>query len=187
MNSKLQIISGKFHGKKLNLPSDARPTQNRAREGLFNMLASGILEADANYFIWDVFAGSGAIGIEFLSRYPNVSVLFSDVSEDSIKTVRKNLAELGVGKAATTEHKNALDLIQKYGSKADFVFLDPPYDKADLGKQFLEKFIQKAKKDVFVLWEQENSNFIAPSEKWNVIKDKTYGRARFLLMQLKNE
>ena len=90
MNSKLQIISGRFHGRKLFLSKDARPTQNRSRAALFNMLASGILEADRKYIVWDAFAGSGALGLEFLSRYPHSEVLFTDVSDESINTIRKN-------------------------------------------------------------------------------------------------
>lgn len=187
MNSKLQIISGKFHGRKLTLPPDARPTQNRARESIFNMLASGILVPDEKYFFWDAFAGSGAIGIEFLSRYQNAKVLFSDLSDSSIKTIKKNLSDLKINSVAKTEQKDAIKLIETYGKDVDFVFVDPPYDQYNQGKIFIDTLAKVAKNGVYVLWEQEKSNFIAPSEKWEVIKDKTYGRARFLLLQLKSK
>ena len=58
MKSNLQIISGKYRGKKLNLPLDARPTQNMARGALFNML-NGIIDTTKSVAVWDVFAGSG--------------------------------------------------------------------------------------------------------------------------------
>ena len=81
MNSKLQIISGKFRGRKLYLPPNARPTQQRARAALFNMLASGVVGTDGCINVWDAFAGSGAFGIEFISRYPNAKVVFTDVAK----------------------------------------------------------------------------------------------------------
>lgn len=187
MNSKLQIISGRFHGRKLNLSADARPTQNRAREALFNMLASGILEPAKKYHVWDVFAGSGALGIEFLSRYPNSEVLFTDISEISIKTIRKNLSELKIGTEAKVEKIDALSAVSKSADKIDVVFVDAPYDFADLGQKFIELFSKKAKSGAIVIWEQENSNFVEPGDEWVVLKDKTYGRARFLILQLENK
>ena len=77
MDSKLQIISGKFRGKKLNLPPNARPTQNMARGALFNML-NGILDVSKTFNVWDVFSGSGAFGLECLSRYDNADIIFTD-------------------------------------------------------------------------------------------------------------
>ena len=57
MDSKLQIISGAYRGRKLRLPPNARPTQNRARIALFNMLESGIVDFNQNLSVWDAFAG----------------------------------------------------------------------------------------------------------------------------------
>lgn len=187
MNSKLQIISGKFRGRKLRLSDDARPTQNRAREALFNMLSAGILEPDKKYSAWDVFAGSGALGIEFLSRYINSDVLFTDISDISINTIKKNLADLEVGSFAVVEKGDAISLIPKHAKNKNVFFLDPPYDKSYLGKDFLEKIEKIGKNGLIVIWEQEVSNFVYPSEKWAVLRDKTYGRARFLILQLKNK
>ena len=95
MDSKLQIISGKHRGRKLRLPPDARPTQNRARIALFNMLESGIVDLSEPLSVWDAFAGSGAFGLECLSRYSDLNVIFTDVSPTSLKTVRDNLNVLG--------------------------------------------------------------------------------------------
>lgn len=184
MNSKLQIISGRFHGRKLNLSADARPTQNRAREALFNMLASGILEPAEKYNVWDVFAGSGALGIEFLSRYPNSEVLFTDISEISIKTIRKNLSELKIGTEANVEKIDALSAVSKSADKIDVAFVDAPYSLTELGQKFLELFSKKAKIGAIVIWEQENSSFVEPGDEWVVLRNKIYGRARFLILQL---
>ena len=63
MDSKLQIISGEFRGRKLKLPDGARPTQNLARGAIFNMLAEILLEPYTELHVWAAFAGSGALGI----------------------------------------------------------------------------------------------------------------------------
>ena len=184
MDSKLQIISGAFRGRKLKLPPMARPTQNRARIALFNMLESGILDFDGEFVVWDAFAGSGAFGLECVSRYPDARVLFTDVAPTSVKTVRDNLATLSVGARATVVQIDAVGAVAKYGANADLIFLDPPYTDADLGRSFVVRLARVAKSGTILIWEQEVGNLTEPDEKiWNVLRDKTYGRARFLILQ----
>lgn len=187
MNSKLQIISGRFHGRKLFLSKDARPTQNRSRAALFNMLASGILEADRKYIVWDAFAGSGALGLEFLSRYPHSEVLFTDVSDESMNTIRKNLSELKLGQEARIEKADALIKVKEISTDTDVVFVDAPYANAEMGGVLIDSLSKKLKDGALVIWEQEASNFALPVGNWVVLRDKTYGRARFLILQLKNK
>lgn len=187
MNSKLQIISGRFHGRKLYLSDDARPTQNRARAALFNVLTSGILEADGCYKVWDVFAGSGALGIEFLSRYPNSRVLFTDLSDKSVNAIRKNLSLLKIGNEARVINADGLNLVNKYAPEIDVAFVDAPYANSDVGVRFIESFANVAKKGSVIVWEQESTRFVSPTDNWTVLRDKTYGRARFLVLQLVNK
>src|SRR5574344_993888 len=87
MDSNLQIISGKWRGKKLHLPLNARPTQNKARIALFNMLGN-----ISPHIVWDAFAGSGEFGLEWLSRAQNSKAIFTDTNAESIKTIKRNLA-----------------------------------------------------------------------------------------------
>lgn len=184
MDSKLQIISGQYRGRKLRLPPNARPTQNRARIALFNMLESGIIDADSDIHVWDAFAGSGAFGIECLSRYTNANVVFTDVAPTSIKTVRDNLATLEIGARASVVQMDAIGAIGRFGADADLVFLDPPYADADLGVAFVHKLERVAKSGMILIWEQENGHECVPnSGAWNILRDKTYGRARFLILQ----
>lgn len=186
MESKLQIISGVFRGRKLRLPKNARPTQNRARIALFNMLESGIIEFGAKMSVWDTFAGSGAFGLECLSRCPDARVLFTDVAPESIKTVRDNLAMLNVGARASVIQSDAIGAIAKYASNVDLFFVDSPYDMAELGRAFVAKAACVARSGAVLIWEQEAKYAIQPNlEKWNVLRDKTYGRARFLILQKK--
>ena len=139
MDSKLQIISGAYRGRKLRLPPNARPTQNRARIALFNMLESGIIDAGADMVVWDAFAGSGAFGMECVSRYAGASVVFTDVAPTSIKTVCDNLATLNVGARASVAQTDAIGAVNKYGAAANLIFVDPPYSDENLGRAFVAR------------------------------------------------
>lgn len=184
MNSKLQIISGQFRGRKLRLPPDARPTQNRARIALFNMIESGIVDSALDLRVWDAFAGSGAFGLECLSRYANAQVLFTDPAPSSIKTVRDNLAALSVGMRATSVQTDAIAAIVRYGADMDVVFIDPPYVDADLGGAFVRRYSTVAKSGAILIWEQEVGCAQPVDETvWEILRDKTYGRARFLILR----
>ncbi len=184
MDSKLQIISGQFRGRKLRLPPDARPTQNRARIALFNMLDAGIVEDGNSLVVWDAFAGSGAFGVECLSRWPGAKVVLTDVAPSSIKTVRDNLAVLAVGSRVTVVQMDAVAGAEKYGADADLIFLDSPYDQANLGRSLVTRLGRVARSGTILIWEQEVGNAVAPDEeKWEVLRDKTYGRANFLILR----
>lgn len=184
MDSKLQIISGTLRGYKLHLPPDARPTQNRARIALFNMINS-IIDFNSPFIVWDAFAGSGAFGIECISRYNNANVIFTDISDTSIKTLKKNLAGTKLDTAKHTVNQiDAITGIKQYGNSTDLLFLDPPYDIYEFGLRFLHKFGLVAKQGTIVIQEIESNVKYAPDEKmWRILRDKTYGRARFLILE----
>ncbi|MBQ6110034.1 MAG: RsmD family RNA methyltransferase [Alphaproteobacteria bacterium] len=180
MKSNLQIISGKYRGKKLFLPNDARPTQNLARGALFNML-NEILNVSQPFAVWDAFAGSGAFGLECTSRYDNANVVFTDLNVDTIK---KNLGSINA--TATIEKSDALSVIKTYGATSDLIFLDPPYSDFGLGLLFVKKLSKIAKSGAVIIWEYESSQEKPKiDDNWDVLKDKTYGRARFLLLRKK--
>ncbi len=186
MDSKLQIISGQYRGRRLKLPPNARPTQNMARIALFNMIGALGLDFDARLVVWDAFAGSGAFGLECLSRYPNAQVVFTDVAPTSIKTVRDNLATLAVGARATVVQTDAIGAVAKYGADSDLIFLDPPYADADLGRAFVSRIARVVRSGTVLIWEQEVGHTFDPdTEKWTVLRDKTYGRASFLVLRKK--
>ena len=181
MKSNLQIISGKYRGKKLNLPDSARPTQNMARGALFNML-NGILDTTKPLVVWDAFAGSGAFGIECISRFNNASVVFTDNSNQSINTIRKNLA--AIQENARIEMADAMSVLSKFGNMTDLIFLDPPYADFGFGALFVKKIGKIAKSGMILIWEFENIHDTPKiDESWEVLKDKTYGRARFLVLR----
>ncbi len=180
----MQIISGAYHGRKLALPDGARPTQNMARIAIFNMLV-GLLYDWQKITVWDAFAGSGALGIEILSRCSDATVIFTDVSDESIKTVRQNVSGLNIDWVRYKIDKNdAIERIWKYGPRVDLVFVDPPYANPELGIEFVRMLADKVRRRTIVVQEIEAKVPYAPdTTKWEILRDKTYGRARFLILR----
>lgn len=138
----MRIIGGKFRSRVLSefAGDDVRPTSDRAKESLFNILALKIHGAR----VLDLFAGSGALGLESLSRGAK-EVVFNDFSKDSLAIVKKNLAALKIpvnGTEAKVCQYDFLSCLDIVGGKFDIIFLDPPY-RFDYGKKALEKIVQK--------------------------------------------
>jgi len=74
--------------------------------------------------------------------------------------------------------------VEKYGAAADLVFLDPPYANADLGRAFVRKLASVARVGTILIWEQDGTDFTSPDENaWEILRDKKYGRARFLILR----
>ena len=180
MKSNLQIISGKYRGKKLLLPDNARPTQNMARGALFNML-NGLVDTNSPVSVWDAFGGSGAFGLECLSRFNKPMVVFTDNENSSIDTIKKNV--ISINESATIEKTDAISAIPRFGGISDLIFIDPPYSEFGLGLLFVKKISKIAKSGAVLIWEFE-SNQPTPKidDNWEIVKDKKYGRARFLFL-----
>lgn len=122
----MRVITGKFRGKRLLSPEGnaVRPTTDRVKETMFNILASKGYASDIT--VLDLFAGSGALGIEALSRGANECV-FVDRDRRSAELVKKNLKVIGVNSEVyNTDYSIALPRLK--GRKFDLVILDPPYD-----------------------------------------------------------
>lgn len=129
----MRVISGKFKGKKLFSPQDdrVRPTTDRIKETLFNILYSKNVCFGR---VLDLFSGSGALGIEALSRGAE-SAVFIDIDADSIKLTENNLHHVGA-ENFEIYRTNFLTAMEKLkGRKFDVIFADPPY------KLLLEKKI----------------------------------------------
>lgn len=129
----MRIISGEFKSRKLFSPSGkekVRPTTDRAKESLFNIITN-FFDPEGTKII-DLFCGSGAIGLEFISRGAKRCV-FVDYN---VSTVRKNVDALGVGDRCLLVKDGVLDYI-RYDIEADLIFADPPYDYKNY-KELLE-------------------------------------------------
>jgi 16S rRNA (guanine966-N2)-methyltransferase len=118
----MRVIAGEFRSRPLkSLPGlDVRPTPDRLREALFNVLAPRIVGT----VFADVYAGTGAVGIEALSRGAS-RVVFIEQSHAAVRVIRENLRTLGIEDRAEVRHGRASAILPKI--EADIVFLDPPY------------------------------------------------------------
>jgi 16S rRNA (guanine966-N2)-methyltransferase len=127
----MRIIAGAFRSRPLQAPSGVatRPTSDRLRETLFNVLAPRI---EGARFL-DLYAGSGAVGLEALSRGAQ-SVAFVDRAPAAMKALRANLERLGVKEGFAIHATGVREFLRKAQSEArgfDVAFLDPPYDAAE--------------------------------------------------------
>jgi 16S rRNA (guanine966-N2)-methyltransferase len=127
----VRIIAGKFKSRTLRALSgtDTRPTSDRLRETLFNVLTAGDPGALEGSIWLDVYAGTGAVGTEALSRGAH-SVTFIDNSQAAVKVIRENLKSLGIsGGFEVVEHDagRALRQLDAQALSTDYVFVDPPY------------------------------------------------------------
>ena len=182
MDSKLQIISGEFKGRKLKLSGDARPTQNLARGAIFNSLAGILLEPFTKINAWDAFAGSGALGIEVLSRYRDSSVIFTDISAESVHAITENVHDIDWARYKI-EKSDAASRIWKYAQRVNLVFVDPPYCQSDLGVDFVDKLANAGFHGIVVQEIESNVKYAPDATKWEILRDKKYGRARFLILR----
>jgi len=134
----MRIVAGKFRGKQLTSPSDdsIRPTADRVRESMFNILASRIGPVFDDVRVLDLFAGTGALGLEALSRGAS-HVTFVEMGAEARGLIRDHIEAFGAGGITKLLRRDATDL----GTPGTFgqfnlVFLDPPYGKG-LGEQAL--------------------------------------------------
>src|SRR4051812_34670940 len=121
----MRVVAGSARGRRLRSPAGAstRPTADRVREATFNALSS--LDAIDGAVVVDLFAGSGALGIEALSRGAE-HVTFVDNDPKAIAVVRDNLAVTGLSDRATVVRGDALRQLPMVGA-VDLALLDPPY------------------------------------------------------------
>ncbi len=133
----MRVIAGTYRSRLLDAPKgmDTRPTSDRLRETLFNVLAPYVQDA---HFV-DLYAGSGAVGIEAMSRGA-ASCIFAENAPPALAALRKNLAMLKISAGTQLETRSvarALENMAKAAAKlgraqgADIVFLDPPYEAAE--------------------------------------------------------
>ena len=126
-----RIIAGDAGGLRLAVPaSGTRPTSDRVRESLFGALESADAIADAR--VLDLYAGSGALGLEALSRGA-ASADLVELSKGAAGVVRRNARAVSAatGRPATVHQDTVLAYLQRTGGAFDLVFSDPPYDLGD--------------------------------------------------------
>lgn len=123
----MRVIAGRYRSRRLIAPAGTttRPTSDRLRETLFNVVSAGIHDS-----VWlDLFAGSGAVGIEALSRGARM-VYFVESTARAAKAIRANLSKLSIAEGFEIQERQAVQALRALDAAAvvcDFCFIDPPY------------------------------------------------------------
>ena len=142
----MRIISGAFKGRKLHSPQglSVRPTSDRTRQSIFNILSSSI-EAFDGRRVLDLYAGTGAFGIEALSRGAQ-SAVFVEMEKHALAALQHNVSlipEPDRYEIIGMPVSSAIKLLQKKGVQFDLIFMDPPYGK-NLVQSTLEAIAETA-------------------------------------------
>jgi 16S rRNA (guanine966-N2)-methyltransferase len=169
----MRVIAGMYRSRTIDAPRgmETRPTSDRLRERLFNILAPYIPGAH----VADLFAGSGAIGIEAISRGAEF-VLFAEKAPTAVDAIRTNLAKLGIRQGFRIAPVSVVAALRKADAPFHVVFLDPPYEQAADYGETLRLLAQDADRllapDAIVVVEHR----AARRGKANDIVTDTYGR-----------
>jgi 16S rRNA (guanine966-N2)-methyltransferase len=171
----VRIVAGSFKGRRLQAPRgvNTRPTADRVREALFSIL--GQLDGER---VLDLFAGSGALGIEALSRGASKAV-FVDSDPRAVTAIRRNLDEIGID--ASVQRRDALAYLRAASDGPfDLVFLDPPYSSASqLAGPLSELLPAVLSKDPRIVSESDKRN---PLElNLPLIDERVYGDTRIAI------
>lgn len=172
----MRIIGGKYRSRVLAefAGDDVRPTSDRAKESLFNILALKLYGAR----VLDLFCGSGALGLESLSRGAK-EVVFNDCAKASIGILKKNLAALKIpvnGEEAKIYNYDYLVCLENVRGAFDLILIDPPY-RFDYGEKALKKIAERGllSENGIVVYERDRpfEGTIAGLEKYD---ERKYGK-----------
>lgn len=179
----MRIIAGTHKGRALTAPPGAatRPTSDRARESVFNVLAHADWAPPiSGARVMDLFAGSGALGLEAMSRGA-AFCLFVETGAAARGAIRDNIEALGLFGSTRLHRRSATDLGDKpagVGERFDLVFLDPPYQQdliaPALAALIAGQWLQDGALAVAEMSSQERPHFPG----WDVLDERDYGAAR---------
>jgi 16S rRNA (guanine(966)-N(2))-methyltransferase RsmD len=175
--NRLRIIGGEWRSRLIEFPDTEglRPTPDRVRETVFNWLGQTLYGKTC----LDLFAGSGALGFEALSRGAD-KVMLVEAARDGVAALKQNAAKLSA-QNLQIHHGDALQYLRGKLEAFDVVFLDPPY-KLDLLPQLLLLLPAALKHDALVYIENDKPLEIV--EPWQIIKSSRAGKVYFALISL---
>ncbi|MCE2695057.1 MAG: 16S rRNA (guanine(966)-N(2))-methyltransferase RsmD [Verrucomicrobiota bacterium] len=184
----MRIISGTAGGLALEVPKTVtRPTQDRVRQAVFSML--GELVPGAH--VLDLFAGTGAIALECLSRGA-ASAMMVDENKGACDVIRRNIAKTKLAGATVRQSDvfRLLPLLQRDGKQFDLIFADPPYTHCDEDTDFVAKLLAEEAlpallhADSHLILESHHFNRETKSWLgWEVLTDRNYGSTRIVWLR----
>ena len=179
----MRVITGSARGRKLETLSgdDVRPTTDKVKEAVFSAIQFDI---EGRSFL-DLFAGSGQMGVEALSRGAK-SATFVDKSRKSVDIVRKNLNSVGFYEKAKVFHADSLSFIDSTPDLFDIAYLDPPFGSGLL-QNALPKIAEKMKKTGVIIAENEENEVILQKYGEFVLdRQKHYGKIKVSMYRHKD-
>ena len=180
----LRIIAGEWRGRKLEAPAGdtTRPTADRTRETLFSMLVSR-LGSFEGLQVLDLFAGSGALGLEALSRGARIAT-FVDQDKRALELARQNVTHCGANNAAFFVQADATRL-PTAREAASLVLFDPPYDAPILPQAFASlKAGGWLDAGTLLICEQAHYTPAAAIDGAEIIDERSYGKAKIVVYQV---
>jgi 16S rRNA (guanine966-N2)-methyltransferase len=178
----MRVIAGSAGGIRLAVPKrGVRPTMDRVKAAIFSSLSDIIAGAR----VLDLFAGSGALGIEALSRGA-CSVVFVEADRQSAEIIEGNLDRTKLN--GRVREQDVFDFLQHASGAEifDVVFADPPYEKTEAGERFTEKLLanealfQLLDPDGIFVLEKRPAEALPETKLWRLIRQKTYGATEVL-------
>lgn len=189
MKKQLMLTGGSFAGRRLYVPgSGVRPATNLVREAVFSTLRSFFDEGVAGKKVLDLFAGSGSLGLEALSRGASLAV-FVDRGRESVRSIRRNLELLGFTDRSTAQvvASDAVGYLKRNREILfDVIFMDPPYRYAETG-EVVERLKWSIAADTAALLVYERFYTVTPpafGERCELLKRKKYGQSEILYYRL---
>ena len=180
----MRVIAGSAGGLRLAAPKrGVRPTMDRVKAAIFSSLGDTVIGAR----VLDLFAGSGALGIEALSRGA-ASVLFVEEDQQSIAAIKENLAKVNL--IGRIRQENVFDFLRRSAGMENFqiIFADPPYEQTKSGERYTEKLLSNEvlpqlldSDGVFVL-EKRPNELIPAINLWDVVRARKYGATEVLFL-----
>ena len=158
-----------------------RPTLDRVKEALFSSIQFQIPES----VVLDLFAGSGALGIEALSRGAKQAI-FCDDSYNATKIIKQNLEKTNLIENAIVIQKDYLECLESLTMKFDFIFLDPPY-QTEYVRKAIEKILllDLLQKDGMIIVETDQKENMLENLEINIKAKKNYGRVKLIYLTRK--
>ncbi len=173
----LKLTGGEFKGRNIECPpgKDIRPTSSKTRQGIFNTLFSMGFEPQGSVVL-ELFAGTGLISFEAISRGGRAAVLVDD-SKNSLDVISRNAQKLMITDRVRLVKSDAISFIERNDlSNYDLVYLDPPYKYAGYG-ELLSKMLLKVPSHTIVIAESDRDITADIDVPFDVLKTKKWGKA----------
>ena len=183
----MRVISGTVGGFRLHVPrGGVRPTMDRVKAAIFSSLGERVPGAR----VLDLFAGSGALGIEALSRGAACAT-FIESDAEAVRCIERNLEKTTLTSSATVVRRDVFSFLDKNGVEAgfDLIFADPPYVRAEGDRDFSTELLHCQSlvraldpRGVFILEKQPDREIKVP-ETWRVLRSRRYGATETVMLE----